>query len=46
MEREQKSEQEKQAQAKARRARQAKLDAMMNKVNERYGKGTIRKGKT
>ena len=46
LEREQKSEQEKQAQAKARRARQAKLDAMMNKVNERYGKGTIRKGKT
>ena len=46
LERAQKSEQEKQAQAKARRARQAKLDAMMNKVNERYGKGTIRKGKT
>ena len=46
LEREQKSEQEKQAQAKARRARQAKLDAMMDKVNERYGKGTIRKGKT
>ena len=46
LERAQKAEQEKQAQAKARRARQAKLDAMMNKVNERYGKGTIRKGKT
>ena len=46
LERAQKSEQEKQAQAKARRARQAKLDAMMNKVNERYGKGTIGKGKT
>ena len=46
LERAQKAEQEKQAQAKARRARQAKLDAMMSKVNERYGKGTIRKGKT
>lgn len=40
----QKAEREKQAQAK--KARQAKLDAMMSKVNERYGKGTIRKGKT
>ena len=46
LERAQKAEQEKQAQAKARRARQAKLDAMMSRVNERYGKGTIRKGKT
>ena len=46
LERAQKAEQEKQALAKARRARQAKLDAMMSRVNERYGKGTIRKGKT
>ena len=29
----------------SRRVRQAKLDEMINKVNERYGKGTIRKGR-
>ncbi len=28
----------------AKKARQDKLDAMMGKLNERYGKGTIRKG--
>ena len=28
----------------AKKARQNKLDAMMGKLNERYGKGTIRKG--
>ena len=30
--------------AQAKKARQDKLDAMMGKLNERYGKGTIRKG--
>ena len=29
----------------SRRVRQAKLDEMINKINERYGKGTIRKGR-
>ena len=33
-----------QKEARAKKARQDKLDAMMGKLNERYGKGTIRKG--
>ena len=33
------------AEEESRRVRQAKLDEMINKVNERYGKGTIRKGR-
>ncbi len=44
----QKQEQEKQKQEQreqAKKARQAKLDEMISKVNERYGKGTIRKGR-
>ena len=32
--------------AQAKKARQDKLDAMMGKLNERYGKGTIRKGRS
>ena len=44
----QKQEQEKQKQEQreqSKRTRQAKLDEMISKVNERYGKGTIRKGR-
>lgn len=38
-------EESRRAEEKSRRVRQAKLDEMINKVNERYGKGTIRKGR-
>ena len=38
-------EESRRAEEESRRVRQAKLDEMINKVNERYGKGTIRKGR-
>lgn len=37
--------QEKARKEQAQKAKQEKLDAMMNKVNERYGSGTLKKGK-
>ena len=38
-------EESRRAEEESRRVRQAKLDEMISKVNERYGKGTIRKGR-
>ena len=38
-------EESRRAEEESRRARQVKLDEMISKVNERYGKGTIRKGR-
>ena len=41
---EEKNKAQKEEEQKAKRARQAKLDEMMNKVNSRYGSGTLKKG--
>ena len=38
-------EESRRAEEESRKVRQAKLDEMISKVNERYGKGTIRKGR-
>ena len=41
---EEKNKAQKEEEQKAKRARQAKLDEMMKKVNSRYGDGTLKKG--